>query len=53
MIPTLALSVTVNSTVAVIDTGTNTIDDSITVQTFPIAIATQAPRGEGDGDDDH
>ncbi len=49
------LSVTQNSTVDVIDTRTNTIVDSVTVETFPIAIATQPPssRGDHDDDDDH
>ena len=37
------LSLTQDSTVDVIDTATNTIDGSITVQRFPISIATQPP----------
>ena len=45
------LPLTANSTVEVIDTETNTIDDSITVERFPLSIATQPPRARGDGDD--
>lgn len=45
------LSVTANSTVAVIDTHTNTIDDAITVQRFPLAIATQPQPAKGDDND--
>ena len=37
------LPLTKDSTVDVIDTATNTIDGSITVQRFPISIATQPP----------
>jgi YVTN family beta-propeller protein len=47
------LSLTVDSTVAVIDTHTNTIGDSITVERFPIAIATQSQSARGDDGDDH
>ncbi len=49
------LSATADSTVAVIDTRTNTITDSITVERFPIAIATQ-PHARGNDenrDNDH
>jgi YVTN family beta-propeller protein len=55
VVNSVLLPLTANSTVAVIDTKTNTIDDSITVERFPLAIATQPrnPRGDdNDGDND-